>query len=320
MTQIEDALHTTTPKLIHLSKDLVVRSDVLKKLLTDIPTALFFARAAKLNYSQLGVLLEELFHSSVLNALIGGDGIHSHELQDYLVETIPTQVYQQAQTQGMRYVGNETPELLAELFEVVKVDVAKSLQDVVSKLTHSLELLSDQGEMVFKTMAKLNRQRANTIGTFGATIVHRPIAKSLVVFDVSGSMTRETVRDIVDEVVHLAYQANATLAIVSNSCFSWGPGQARSEDVLRAAEYGGTHYETLAPLFHEDWDAVITIADYDSSWGAKAAIARQPGRVGKVLDISLVDCPTFLSECIGTIADQVEPLLIAHADSHLLNW
>ena len=55
----------------------------------------------------------------------------------------------------------------------------------------------------------------------------------------------------------------------------------------------------------------VTIADYDSSLGAKQVLASRSGRIGTVLDISLVGKPTFLSECVGQLADEVKPLLVA---------
>lgn len=85
------------------------------------------------------------------------------------------------------------------------------------------------------------------------------------------------------------------------------------DDVLARAEYGLTKYRMLAPLLDRDWGTVVTIADYDSSLGAKQALARRKGRIGTVLDISLVGKPTFLSECVGQLADEVKPLLVTRA-------
>jgi hypothetical protein len=56
---------------------------------------------------------------------------------------------------------------------------------------------------------------------------------------------------------------------------------------------------------------VVTIADYDSSRSAKDAVARCTGSIDTVLDISLVDRPTFLAECVGQLASKTQPLLIA---------
>ena len=55
----------------------------------------------------------------------------------------------------------------------------------------------------------------------------------------------------------------------------------------------------------------MTIADYDSSYSAKTAIGLLNGHIDTVLDISLVSCPTFLAECVGQLADETKPLLIA---------
>ena len=134
----------------------------------------------------------------------------------------------------------------------------------------------------------------------------------LVILDVSGSMSEGTIRTIVDDVVALSWKANAHLAIVSNDTFLWEPGSYDSDAVLAKAQYGGTHYETLAPLFdNRSWGTVVTIADYDSAYDARRVIAQTNGHVGTVLDISLVEQPTFLGECISTIAQNVKPLLVS---------
>src|SRR5690606_2981051 len=120
-----------------------------------------------------------------------------------------------------------------------------------------------------------------------------------------------TAEAIIDEVVALAYKANAALAIVSNHTYFWEPGTFGSDDVMARAEFGGTHYETLTSVFQEDWSTVITIADYDSAASAKSYLKQRAcGRAQQVLDISLVDRPTLLAECIGQLADSVKPLLV----------
>ena len=109
----------------------------------------------------------------------------------------------------------------------------------------------------------------------------------------------------------LAYEINAHIAIVSNTATLWEPGTFGVDDILDAAEYGGTHYEKLAPIFDEDWETVVTIADYDSAASARDYLCRKCiGSVGQVLDISLVNQPTYLSECVGQLAKEVTPLLI----------
>ena len=171
--------------------------------------------------------------------------------------------------------------------------------------------------MMFSTMLKMNRLRP-TLGDYQASITHQAVPNVAVVLDVSGSMTSETVRTIIDEVVSLAWTANAHLIIVSNSAYHWEPGAFSSAAVLEKAEFGGTYYEQLVPLFNQDWGTVITIADYDSSRGAQRAIAQCTGRIGQVLDISLVNRPTFLAECLGQLADKVTPLLIGRG--LIKNW
>ena len=126
-------------------------------------------------------------------------------------------------------------------------------------------------------------------------------------------MSETTVRAIVEDVVALGYKANAHLAIVSETATVWEPGNYGVQDVLKVAEYGGTYYEKLAPLFNKDWGTVITIADYDSSQDAYRYIgANCKGRIGQVLDLSLVNRPTYLAEVVGQLAHSVEPLLVGN--------
>jgi hypothetical protein len=168
--------------------------------------------------------------------------------------------------------------------------------------------------MVFKTMHTLNKRRP-TIGDYKARIHHARVPSQLVIFDVSGSMTEGTVRAIAPEVVALSWKANASLAIVSDTTRVWDPGTFTVADVLREAEYSGTHYETLLPLMRRDWGTVITIADYDSSQDAKNHLRDNAfGKIGQVLDLSLVNRPTYLAECVGQFADKVTPLLVGSSD------
>lgn len=90
--------------------------------------------------------------------------------------------------------------------------------------------------------------------------------------------------------------------------------------MLDRAEYGGTRYETLAPLFNRDWGTVVTIADYDSANIAKSVIGNCTGHIGTVLDISLVNRSTFLAECVGQLADKVQPLMVAQGNLTRNYW
>lgn len=280
----------------------------LGRILPDVATALFFAKAMKMDYQRLSELLFGLFRSSVVVAL--SEGNHSTSLQDYVVETVPPYVWPEGKAPDFNPTVPPS-EVLPELWEAATIQVASSIAEVAEKLAGVLHALpSKEGEMAFAHLAKLNRQRP-TIGVYQARIQHRVVPDSLVVLDVSGSMTEETIRKIVGDVVALSWKANAHLAIVSDSTFLWEPGSFDAKAVLRRAEFGGTHYETLAPLLNRDWGTVVSIADYDSSASAKRFLSSSSGRIGKVLDISLVNRPTFLGECLAQLADEVEPLLVA---------
>ena len=281
----------------------------LREILPTVEVALFFSKLYELSPQQVTNLLRVTHDIDLVEALFGESYLHSEELQDYLVDlaaTIP------AVERGTVSVGAKAPTglLLPEVWKSLEIEVAKSIKDVAAKLAGVIgKMPGKQGKMTFESMRVLNAKRGS-IGDHRAVIKHERTADNLVILDVSGSMTSGTIRRIIDDVVSLSYTANAHLAIVSNTATSWAPGEYDSEQVLKAAEFGGTHYEALAPLLDQDWDVVVTIADYDSSRGAKMALAHRSGKIEKVLDLSLVNRPTFLAECVGQLATKVEPLLI----------
>ena len=203
----------------------------------------------------------------------------------------------------------------------VGADVAGAAAAAVAdKLVNTLHMMpSKQGAMAFSHMAKLNRQRPS-IGTYQASIHHTPVPDALVILDVSGSMSEYTIRTIINDVVAMSWKANASLAIVSDTTTLWAPGDYSVSDVLDRAEYGGTRYETLAPLFNRDWGTVVTIADYDSAYIAKSMLGACTGHIGTVLDISLVNRSTFLAECVGQLADKVQPLMVARGNLTRNYW
>lgn len=299
--------------LFEVKPGIYLSAGTLRRHLPTVELALFFAKVYQLDYTKLGQLLRMLFDTPVVQALT--EGSHSVELQDYLVETVPTEIL--AEMQQFTSEPMPSSEVLVQLWKSLEVEVAKSIQEVANKLAGTLHLLpSKEGDMLFASMAKINRLRP-TVGVYGAHIKHAPVPEVLVVLDVSGSMTEETIEAIIGDVVAMSYNANASLAVVSNSAFLWAPGGYSVKDVLAKAEYGGTHYEQLKPLFDQSWGTVITIADYDSSPSAKKALANCKGHIGQVLDISLVSRTTFLAECVGQLADEVRPLMLAQG---IINW
>lgn len=299
--------------LFEVKPDIYLSAGTLRRHLPTVELALFFAKVYQLDYTKLGQLLRMLFNTPVVQALT--EGSHSVELQDYLVETVPTEIL--AEMQQFTSEPMPSSEVLVQLWKSLEVEVAKSIQEVANKLAGTLHLLpSKEGDMLFASMAKINRLRP-TVGVYGAHIRHAPVPEVLVVLDVSGSMTEETIEAIIGDVVAMSYNANASLAVVSNSAFLWAPGGYSVKDVLAKAEYGGTHYEQLRPLFDQSWGTVITIADYDSSPSAMKTLANCKGHIGQVLDISLVSRTTFLAECVGQLADEVRPLMLAQG---IINW
>ena len=298
--------------LFQVADNVWVTWATLKEWCPDIKTALWFGKVMQLDYTQLSELLRTLFLTPVLDALQQGG--HSTELQSYLVDILPGDEQVQEMDPAIFDDDAEPPqgEILPELWESAKIEVAKSIQEVAAQLSKTLHLLpSKDGNMVFKQMYTMNRLRP-TIGDYKANIQHQAQPDVCVVLDDSGSVTQPTIRAIIEDVVALSYSANAHLILVSNTARHWDPGTYRVDDVLAAAQYGGTQYEQLAPFFQKDWGSVITIADYDSSLDAKRHIgANCTGRIGALFDISLVGRPTFRAECLGQLADKVQPLLVA---------
>ena len=312
--QLRDSL-----ALIEIKPGLKFSEASLKMILPDVETTLFFAKLYELEPHQLARLLQ-LVHgtSDVVLALTAEGGEHSTELQDYIVEL----GYDWLISDGDVTFGTTPPkgEVLPELWASLQVDVAKSIKEVAEKLVDVVgQLPGKEGEMVFKSLMTVNAKRP-ILGDYRARVHHAPKRPNLVIFDVSGSMTEKTVRTIIEDVVAMSYMADAHLAIVSNTTTHWEPGGYTVDGVLAEAEYGGTHYETLANLLDRDWGVVVCVADYDSSWSAKDAISRCTGQIELVLDISLVTCPTYLSEVVGQLAAEVRPLLVAQHDLTDIGW
>ena len=291
----------------------------LKRMLPDVETILFFAKVYGLDYPQLSNLLYTLIQTPVTEALSSGD--HSLDLQDYIVDLdfpdtaiIDTISFTSA-------APAPKGEILPHLWEFVEVEIADSIKVVADKLAATLDMMPGKtGEMAFKSMMVLNSKRP-IIGDYRAHIHHAPKPPALVILDVSGSMTYDTIKTIVDDVVALSLKADAHLAIVSNTATAWEPGAFSSDDIMDKAEFGGTHYETLLPLFqNRNWGTVITIADYDSSLGAGQVLKNSGGHIGCLLDVSLVNQPTFLGECLSSLADEVRPLLIAQDNLTGSDW
>ena len=290
---------------------MIVSLEVLRDLLPEPDIALFFGKMYDLDYRQLSRLFVTLFKQGVVQALLANGDVHSHDLQGYVVDVVPPAELMAASV--IKWQDTGQVEFLPELFDQLKVELAESIRALAEKLKDSLSLVQGkEGTMLFKSLLVLNKQRGS-LGQYKATIVHPSKPKNLVILDDSGSVDSPTVTAIADEVVALAYKADAGLALVSNTTRYWEPGTFSTADVLAAAQYGGTYYETLDQLLNEDWATVVTIADYDSSRSAQQHLAKCTGHIDEVLDISLVNRTSFLAECVGQLADEVRPLLISNS-------
>lgn len=295
--------------IVEVKPGLRFSKQTLLELLPDAETVLFFGKVYNLDYAQLSRLMGRVLNSPLAAALFEGD--HSLDLQDYLVDELDIP----DTGQGDITFSPDVPkgEILPEVWASLEVDVADSIKAVAAKLESVVgKLPGKQGSMLFKSMMTMNAKRP-TLGSYKAHIHHDPVKENLLILDVSGSMSAPTIKAIIEDVVALSYKANAHMAVVSDTTTHWEPGSYSVENVLAACEYSGTHYETLEDLLHRNWGTVITVADYDSSRSAKDHLDRQcRGHVDQVLDISLVYRPTFLAECVGQLADEVKPLLIAN--------
>lgn len=299
--------------LVEIKPGLQFSLATLKAFLPDVETALFFGKVYELDYVQLSNLLSQTLDSVLADELFSGS--HSEQLQGYILD-LTAEVGAPEEGEVSFSPGIPPGEVLPELWKSMEVEVAQSIKDAASKLTAVMSRMpGKQGEMLFKTMAKVNARRP-TIGDFRPFIHHKRSAKNLVILDVSGSMTEETVTALLDDVIALSYMADAHLAIVSDTCFTWEPGNYDGAAVLKHAEFNGTRYEQLKDLMNQDWDTVVTIADYDSSQWAKDYLWENcAGSIEKVIDISLVPRPTFLAECVGQFAKEVQPILVANPAS-----
>lgn len=300
--------------LIEVKSGKFFSAQVLKDMLTTVASVLFFGKAYKLDYRELSKLMSLVVKTDIADALFAGD--HSVDLQDYLVDDVMPGHHDELEEGEVTFDPDvPTGEILPELWADLEVEVAKSIQAVADKLGSVIgKMPGKQGKLLFSSMMSMNKQRP-TLGVYGAQIKHQHQDENLLILDVSGSMTESTIRRIIEDVVALSWKADAHLAIVSNTTTYWAPGAYSVDEVLAKAEYGGTCYETLAPLFDgRNWGTVITVADYDSSRDAKRYLAGNcSGRVDQVLDISLVNRPTYLAECVGQFAGEVRPLLIANS-------
>lgn len=298
--------------LIEVKPGLKFQVSALKSVLPTVELVLFFAKLYKLDGAQLAALLLAVHNTTVAEALLGEGGQHSNELQDYLVEL----GYESDIQRGDIILSDAKPkgEILPEVWKSLEITVAAAIQEVADKIGDVVgHLPGKQGTMVFQHLMQMNAKRP-VIGDYKARINHKPAPSNLVIFDVSGSMSEPLVKTLVDDVVAMGYMADAYLAIVSNHTTWWEPGEYSVESILAAAEFAGTHYETLHELMEREWGVVVTVADYDSAPSAKSAIARCSGKIEQVLDISLVSKPTFLSEVVGQLAKEVKPLLVAADD------
>jgi hypothetical protein len=308
---------TSSLKLVEVKAGTRFPVAALRRVLKDPKAVARFVALYRLDEYQTGALLRLLFPDSpVVQALVASAHLHSGSLQGFIVEL----GYENKLFDGTVLTPEEEVEpepdtdLLAQMFEQLQVKVADNIAEVADQLADTLVgMPGKEGRMRMKSLLKLDRRIKRKLGVHQAQIQHAHKPDNLVVFDTSGSIGEKTTLAIAAPVVAMAVKANAHLVIVSDGARWWKPGEISVEAVLGEAEYAGTHYETLSPLFDRDWGVVVSVADYDSSYSSKEAIADCTGRIQLLLDISLVERPTFLAECLEQLADETRPLMVAKA-------
>ena len=296
---------------LETSAKLFFTEKFLRQNIKKFELAVFFADLYKLTNRQFSDLLDICgLDRTVWDALV--EGGHSTELQDYGLDL--DEEFDITVLQGTGQVAVKDDVALVALFEAAAVVIADSIQEVADALGNKLGSLPvGEAQMMFSALHSFNVKR-NSIGDFKAGIYRdRSKAKSkvLVILDDSGSVTPGTIEAIADDVVQLSYSVNASLALVSSTTRYFQAGTFNTQDVLAVAEYEGTQDETLAQVLSEDWDEVITIADYDSSPYAKQSLAANAScRIKKIWDIGLENQSSYLAECLSQFADEVSPIVI----------
>jgi hypothetical protein len=296
-------------ELFEVKPGMKIPASVMPMMFPKSEDIFWFAKLYRLDAVQLARLLRKALPDDEMVQLLT-EGDHSIELQDYLVEIGFDQYLEDGEVSF--YDGpHPAAGILAELWESLEVTVATSIQEVADKVESVVgRMPGKQGHLLLEQLRVVNRQRP-VVGDVRALVKHKQHADNLLILDVSGSMGEPLIKAIIDSVVGLGYMADLHLVIVSNTATHWEPGEYTSDVVLARAEFGGTQYETLAPLLQRDWGIVVTIADYDSSWSAKQALSGCTGSIQQVLDISVVNSPSFLAECVGQLAAEVKPLMVA---------
>ena len=216
-------------ELVEIKPGVKFSKKILSEILPDIETLLFFCKLYDMDHVQVTELLRLLFRTSLVDALTGGS--HSTDLQSYVVDL----AYQAPNVEVGDCTFEPVPpsgEILPEIWKDLETTVAKSIKDVAAKLESVVTALpGKQGKMMLQSMMVMNRKRP-TIGDYKAKIHHDPIKENLLVLDVSGSMSESTIRQIINDVVALSYEANAHMAVVSNTTTYWTPGSYSVDDVL----------------------------------------------------------------------------------------
>jgi len=296
--------------LVDVKAGVVFPLSTLKKILDTNRRLATFAAHFQLDQYELGSLLRLVRPGvTMVQFLSDSAAFHSMELQTYIVGLGFEHDIRAGEIDAPDEVGDD--ELLVELFEQFRVKVATQIDDFAVEMDAALKSAKPKkAKKVLRRMRKLHKT-VTKIGLEELVIERYGQEPVLVILDVSASMGEPLIEAIVEPVVAMAVEADAYLAIVSNTTTWWRPGEFSVASVLAAAEFQGTKYETLKVLLDKDWSTVVTVADYDSSMGAKHAIADCTGKIGQVLDISVVECPTFLSECVGQLAGEVRPLMVA---------
>lgn len=284
----------------------------LEDILTSLEVTLFFAKALELSVNDRSRLIRAIHKTDLIDELLNGE--HSIDLQDYGIDDpdnwVPTDEWVDALP-----VESMVPdsEFLLSIFDDIKVVIASTFVEFTTMLAEVMDAIpSDQAQLMLEDAAKLN-YKTNTFGTTQVSVAPIMSLPNALILDDSGSVTRQTFEALVSEYVAVANTHQMHVILVSNTARHFAPEEVSVANLMSVAQFGGTHYEELIRndiLGNMEWGTVITIADYDSSPAAAQVLQNARGRIGLLLDLSLVNRRTYLSEVIGHLADDFKQVLV----------
>lgn len=274
----------------------------------------------------LGRIFNALNLGSVADAISAGG--HSTELQTWLEEAglaIPVPDEETVVDDGagpQDFDADDDLDTLVDLVNTALVKLPASLKELSDGLF--LEVLSKQptGQAHYVLDHVMQVSKFGQIGTVKTQLEYEVDTNAVLVVDCSGSMGMALGQAIAEPVVRLANDLKCDLILVSTNAVKFPAGTFTVDTVLDNWQNGWTYYNQLIPFFRDitqSYDAIVTIADYDSHAEHKSQIARECAARAQVLYDINVQYTTdydgnirtsFLAECLGQLADRVVPVFV----------